>query len=656
MSFFLLFTLNSPIKAQDDNSESIENIEDVTQEELNTQFTVINEDGSISIHESKFETYEPDYYEVVQTLDNQKEVIGTYESKLEAEEVIQTKEMSRSVGEFSVQDAFDARQGVYNVARLKGTFYFVNSITNAKDIFAGGSASDAAYLSTNGDGTVKVKVASTIVNVPAANVTLVDYSSGVPTSHYIVENGRLKHVYYYNNMGASSSNWVGYQPPYLKANTKYFSYDGNYFYTDYKQMIDDYRNATYSHAINSNSPFYNYYEYLSHRTVSNFTASDLNNYFLSIKGNITSKMKDQGQAFVNAQNQYGVNASLMYGTAVNESGWGTSTFSLERNNLFGHKASDTNPNDAARYSSVEECIKKHAYEYISVGYLDPNDYRYRGPHLGNKYSGVSSKYASDPYTGEKKAYFSYEINEFTKKNDYNKYTIGITSGRNAVYNSTKDKKVLYYTGTGSYGNGLSNFPLVILGTETGTDGLQYYKIQSDAPLNDVRSKIDPYREYSFSRDYAYIPVSQVVIPNIGGNVLVRSGYTVSGSNVSGFVEGSDVSLIINKIRSIDATSFVSIKNANGKSITSGRVSSGMIITLNENGQEKTYNIIIRGDVNGDGKISSLDYATIKNHILKIKTITGVYSNASDVNLDGKISSLDYALIKNHILKISNIQQ
>ena len=63
-----------------------------------------------------------------------------------------------------------------------------------------------------------------------------------------------------------------------------------------------------------------------------------------------------------------------------------------------------------------------------------------------------------------------------------------------------------------------------------------------------------------------------------------------------------------------------------------------------------------GDVNNDGKISSMDYVLVKNHILNIKKLNGKAAIAADVNKDGKISSMDYVLIKNHILGIKKITE
>ncbi len=69
-----------------------------------------------------------------------------------------------------------------------------------------------------------------------------------------------------------------------------------------------------------------------------------------------------------------------------------------------------------------------------------------------------------------------------------------------------------------------------------------------------------------------------------------------------------------------------------------------------------YTCLIYGDVNGDGKISALDYAYIKNHIMDIQKITKeIEKKAANINEDEKISALDYAYIKNHIMDIQKIE-
>ena len=69
-----------------------------------------------------------------------------------------------------------------------------------------------------------------------------------------------------------------------------------------------------------------------------------------------------------------------------------------------------------------------------------------------------------------------------------------------------------------------------------------------------------------------------------------------------------------------------------------------------------FTLLVYGDANGDGKINSTDYAQLKFHILRLKSLNGFLFNAGDVNKDGKINSTDYSLMKFHILKMKSIDQ
>ncbi len=81
-----------------------------------------------------------------------------------------------------------------------------------------------------------------------------------------------------------------------------------------------------------------------------------------------------------------------------------------------------------------------------------------------------------------------------------------------------------------------------------------------------------------------------------------------------------------------------------------------IRTIQESKVIQEYTCLIYGDVNGDGKISALDYAYIKNHIMDIQKITKeIEKKAANINEDEKISALDYAYIKNHIMDIQKIE-
>ena len=84
------------------------------------------------------------------------------------------------------------------------------------------------------------------------------------------------------------------------------------------------------------------------RIPSNVTAEEIN---LMLEG---TRLYGLGEAFVQAEQKYGVNALYMMGLACEESGFGTSAFALKRNNLYGWNAVDSNPDKATYFNSKEE--------------------------------------------------------------------------------------------------------------------------------------------------------------------------------------------------------------------------------------------------------------------------------------------------------------
>ena len=70
-----------------------------------------------------------------------------------------------------------------------------------------------------------------------------------------------------------------------------------------------------------------------------------------------------------------------------------------------------------------------------------------------------------------------------------------------------------------------------------------------------------------------------------------------------------------------------------------------------------YTIIYYGDVNGDGKINSIDLLVLQRDILQLETLSNVYKIAGDVRKTGKNpTSVDCLLIQRHILGLKEIEQ
>ena len=415
------------------------------------------------------------------------------------------------------------------------------------------SAADGAYLGTDSLGRYIFKVAGVAGVLNSNDGTTVEpfyLSNGqentkLYNSFYRKENGLLKHY-----INVDTTNYYGYntitlgiEDVGLQENVVYYSYDGHYFYTDFRAMIDDYMNGGYAHSVNPNNPYYNYYQYISHRSISNHSVENMRDYiqskynkkpdsFVDTDGNGIHDYANESQlygeelSFMESQNIYGTTAYLMYGVASNESAGGRSKMSINRNNLFGHAAYDGNTSAAKVYDSPSQSILTHAKSFVSEGYLDPcdgkaignNGYqaglcgngRYNGSHLGDKASGLNVKYASDPYWGEKAAANYYQADAKNSLKDYKKYTIGI-KGNNVSYPVYKEadpsSTVLYWTGS------VVNYPFLILETVTGpvmNGSNVWYKIQTDPTLSSDRTRIvQDLGSYDHNNNYAYVHSSAV---------------------------------------------------------------------------------------------------------------------------------------------------
>ena len=64
---------------------------------------------------------------------------------------------------------------------------------------------------------------------------------------------------------------------------------------------------------------------------------------------------------------------------------------------------------------------------------------------------------------------------------------------------------------------------------------------------------------------------------------------------------------------------------------------------------------MRGDANGDGKVTIADAVRIKNYLLGTRTLDGDEMLAADANSDGQVSIADAVRIKNYLLGTKTIE-
>ena len=146
----------------------------------------------------------------------------------------------------------------------------------------------------------------------------------------------------------------------------------------------------------------------------------------------------------------------------------------------------------------------------------------------------------------------------------------------------------------------------------------------------------------------------------GENDGFSSNLNVDNDNgiVTGVGVGSSVESILNGITYTNGCYGKLLNSSGSECAADDTVATGnkLVIYKKDGSIYAQYDVVIYGDVNGDGRITSMDMLYIKRHILYIKTLSGAYLLAADTNKDSDVTSMDMLYIKRHILDIKYIQQ
>ncbi len=139
-------------------------------------------------------------------------------------------------------------------------------------------------------------------------------------------------------------------------------------------------------------------------------------------------------------------------------------------------------------------------------------------------------------------------------------------------------------------------------------------------------------------------------PTIGG-----TKYTID-TYITGIAPETTVSDFITNLDVKDGT--VTITDSNGNEKNEGNICSGDKVSIYKAAKTLflSYEAVIYGDINADGKISTIDLFMGQRHILGTYTLSGARLEAADINRDGKLSTVDLFMGQRHILGTYTIIQ
>ena len=221
---------------------------------------------------------------------------------------------------------------------------------------------------------------------------------------------------------------------------------------------------------------------------------------------------------------------------------------------------------------------------------------------------------------------------------WNPITYFVHFDSNGGEGSMEDQSILYDATTALFDNTFVKEDYNFAGWNTKADGsgTSYKNGGSVSNLSSVQDEvITLYAQWTEKPAFTY-EISDYTVDNENHYIDNVSAGTSLTSYKSHFTLGEGFTFSI---------------DMNGKN----SIYTGSVVKIYYNEDLITsYTNIVNGDNNGDGIIDSADLLKVRQKLLNIRDLTGVYFIASDINNDNKIDSADLLRVRQHLLGIRYI--
>ncbi len=134
---------------------------------------------------------------------------------------------------------------------------------------------------------------------------------------------------------------------------------------------------------------------------------------------------------------------------------------------------------------------------------------------------------------------------------------------------------------------------------------------------------------------------------------VKYGYTVSedGTELLGISPDTITSAFITKLLTEEGYTAEVKRNGNKISDTAKVATSDLVVISKDGKVVDTFELIVKGDVNGDGVADAADSSLIKAYRAKLTTLSGAFLTAADIDADNEVTVVDVRLLLYHRAKI-----
>ncbi|MDL2220359.1 SpoIID/LytB domain-containing protein [Eubacteriales bacterium OttesenSCG-928-N14] len=143
----------------------------------------------------------------------------------------------------------------------------------------------------------------------------------------------------------------------------------------------------------------------------------------------------------------------------------------------------------------------------------------------------------------------------------------------------------------------------------------------------------------------------------GGGAVDSNLYQIQNKFITGVTENTKAENFMRCVYASDAAATLTLQDKAGNAKSSGILCTGDKVVLSKDGQTlDSYEVVIYGDVSGDGKIELLDLLIVQRHLLRVSRLEGALLRAGNVTKTGEVALLDLLTIQHHLLGLRKLTQ
>lgn len=128
--------------------------------------------------------------------------------------------------------------------------------------------------------------------------------------------------------------------------------------------------------------------------------------------------------------------------------------------------------------------------------------------------------------------------------------------------------------------------------------------------------------------------------------------------IDSYIKGYSVGTTVGNIKSkVGNQANVNIYDQNGiERDDNAFIATGFKVKITNESKETSFTYMLKGDINGDGEINSADLLKLRQHLLGINSLNGVYLKGANVTDDNEVNSADLLKIRQYLLGMATINQ